>query len=431
MKDEAQGKGFAYWVMLAYFFFEYVRPQEQFLPFLSPLRIPGILELLMPLIWIVACSKSVLRERPIRYALVFLIAMAITVTFAINTFWVFQRSKAMFIMMFAGMLPAASVLGTGERMTHFLKFWVVTQFFLALACLKNGGVGTGSFLFDENDLALALCMAIPYPFFLRKAPGLGRVTRLLYLGATATMILGVAATRSRGGFLGLVAVLGVMWWWSKNRVRNAILIVLVATAGSGVLVATAPEGYFDEMATISDPEDSTRQERFKSWELGWDMFVDNPILGVGAGNYPWTVHIYQLRRSMFSTQEKVLGGREAHSLYFTLLPELGLVGTLLFLGIVLSLNSRLRNVCVRVEKSSRESDRAETFALAAIAMRCSLVTFLINAVFISVLYYPHLWYLIGFTVGLERALEQVYREASVALTKPELVLERDLPPVPA
>ncbi len=430
MKDEAQGKGIAYWLMLAYFFFEYVRPQE-YLPFLAPLRIPGILELLVPLVWLFVGAKSVLRERPIRYALIFLVAMGITVTFAVNQFWVFQRSRAVFIMMFAGMLPAASFLGGPERMLHFLRFWVLTQFLVALACLEKGGIGTGSFLLDENDLALALCMAVPYPFLLRKAPGVGRITGWLYLGATATMILGVAATRSRGGFLGLVAALGIMWWWSKNRVRNLVLILGVAIAGSGIFVATAPEGYFDEMATISDPEDSTRQERFKSWALGWDMFVDNPILGVGAGNYPWTVHVYQLRRSMFSSEEKVLGGREAHSLYFTLLPELGLVGVVLFLGVLFSLNSRLRDLSRRVDESPRGTKELETFALAATAMRCSLVTFLVNALFISVLYYPHLWYLIGFTVGLERAFAQVYRESSVSLTKPELVLENDLPPVPA
>ncbi|MEL6543442.1 MAG: O-antigen ligase family protein [Myxococcota bacterium] len=431
MSQDAQKKGLPYWLLLAYFFFEFVRPQTQFLPFLSPLRIPGILEILLPVVWFVSLPKEALRERPVRYAIGFLLTMAVTVIFAINGHWVFQRSKAVAIMMFAGMLPAAALLVRSDRMAHFLRFWVVTQTLVALACLLNGGVGTGSFLFDENDLALALCMAIPYPFFLRRSPLVGKATQWFYLGATGAMILGVAATRSRGGFLGLVALLGVMWLWSKNRVKNAILILAVATAGSGILVASAPEGYFDEMATISDTQDSTRLERLKSWGLGWDMFVDNPILGVGAGNYPWTVHTYQLRRSMFSSGEKMLGGREAHSLYFTLLPELGLVGTLLFIGVLLSLNRRLKRLMRRVETSSRESDQAEEFRLAALAMRCSMVTFLINAVFISVLYYPHLWYLVGFTVALERALEHVYSERNVTLSKPELVLDSELPPVPA
>ncbi|MEO1173879.1 MAG: hypothetical protein AAFX94_17800, partial [Myxococcota bacterium] len=193
MTEEPQGKGFAYWLLLAYFFFEYARPQE-LLPFLAPLRIPGILELLMPVVWLVAGKKSVLRERPIQYSLIFLCVIAVTVTFAVNTFWVFQRSKQMFIVLFAGMLPAASFLGDARRMRDFLKFWIVTQFAVALACLKNGGVGTGSFLLDENDLALALCMAIPYPFFLRKAPGTSRARGWFYLAAMATMILGVAAT---------------------------------------------------------------------------------------------------------------------------------------------------------------------------------------------------------------------------------------------
>ena len=93
------------------------------------------------------------------------------------------------------------------------------------------------------------------------------------------------------------------------------------------------------MSSITDDstmETGTAGQRMFTWGIGWDMFVDNPVFGVGQANFPWTIGEYMGGRAW---QTKSLAGRQAHSLYFTLLPELGLVGVIIF-GTMVYLNYR-------------------------------------------------------------------------------------------
>ena len=71
------------------------------------------------------------------------------------------------------------------------------------------------------------------------------------------------------------------------------------------------------------------------------MWKANPVFGVGQGNYNWNVHFYE----DLNVTGQSSGGRAAHSLYFTLLPELGLLGVTLYvliLGVTISDLHRLR-----------------------------------------------------------------------------------------
>lgn len=204
------------------------------------------------------------------------------------------------------------------------------------------------------------------------------------------MVAGVVATASRGGFVGLVVTVGAMVWFSKRRLRNVILVTLA----SGIFFLSIPYEYKAEILSINDTEDNTRQDRIYSWERGWEMFLDNPIVGVGVGNYPWRVSEYELSSGANYGQRRMLGGRVAHSLYFTLLPETGIVGTLIVVLLVIRFFRRLGSP--RRGDSLHLSDDSLVVGAAARATTASMIGFLATAVFISVLYYPQMWYLFGF-----------------------------------
>ena len=70
-------------------------------------------------------------------------------------------------------------------------------------------------------------------------------------------------------------------------------------------------------------------ERVSQWYAGWQMFANNPILGVGIGNYPKAYETYSL-------PGWPTGVGHAHNYYLNLLAEGGLltfVAFLFFLGI--------------------------------------------------------------------------------------------------
>jgi O-antigen ligase len=144
------------------------------------------------------------------------------------------------------------------------------------------------------------------------------------------------------------------------------------------------------------------------------MFLNNPILGVGQGNFPWNFEEAQ-GAERFNTRS--LAGRAAHSMYFTLIPELGLIGTGLFFGIILSNYLAVRRVRLLFRKPKpvtvRDSQQDEVFALATSnSLEAAMVGYLASSVFISTLYYPTFWVLTGLVVALENSTRSVDKPSS-------------------
>ena len=138
------------------------------------------------------------------------------------------------------------------------------------------------------------------------------------------------------------------------------------------------DSFRKDIGTITDTKESTANERLLSWEAGWAMFLDNP-LGVGGSNFP--IHFPEYQSKEF---ERVMWGRAAHSLWFTLIPETGIFGILIFFLII-----RLNLQDIKYLYGFRENDLFSKFA---ITLYASFAGFFCAATFLSALYYPLFWY---------------------------------------
>lgn len=394
---QTQNDQFSYRLLFVYFFLEYGRPQD-YVGALGSLKPGLIVTLLLFFAWIAKGDKAELKRKPLIYMMWFIGLSALSVSYAINNFHAYQATKLLTIYLIGGILPIIWLLNSYERFISFVRFWMLLHVFVAVMSILNGGKGPGSFLEDENDLALTLNMVLPYLWFMFQSQGTTGAKRFYYLIAACIVVAAIVATASRGGFLGLIAVIFGIILFSKNRIRNCALIIFLGL-GAFLLI---PDSYKKEIQSISDTQDSTRNDRLHSWEMGWDMFLDNPILGVGTNNYPWNVHIYEMHSKDFdSGSMRMHGGRAAHSLYFTLIPELGLAGTIVYMCLIYLMCKKLFHI-MKFEKSAAEnsSQMMGDYALIARAMLISIMTFLITGAFISVLYYPHLWYMVGIVTVL-------------------------------
>ena len=383
-------------VLCIFIIFEYARPQDYF--GISALGLPSLLSLYLLFLWLGYPDKWMLREKTVRITIAFWSLLAVSVIVVVNHYYWYTSIRDIFLYFFAIALPMAAFLNKPEKLRLFFWFWLGAHAFAASVGLINGGRGPGSFLGDENDFAMAMNMAIPYAWFLSQSAHNTRVMRIILYVLAGVLIIASTATVSRGGFVGLVAVLGVIFLFSRHKVRT----LMSGTILSVVVVSFLPPEFIDDMRTIDDPNDGTRQERIESWESGWLMFLDNPVIGVGAGNYPWRVEHYQLLRDPDAVgRTRLLTGRQAHSLYFTVLPETGALGTGLYLTAILLVAVKLLKI-VRSPPPEDPRDPAGYIQLLGKAMLASLAAYLVCGIFISVLYYPHLWYLIGLTLALER-----------------------------
>ena len=209
------------------------------------------------------------------------------------------------LLLFAG---AAIVPGWGT-------FWNYSHDLLLVEGFRGRWLGV---MADPNHDAMALVGAIPILLFFLVS-GRGLFQRIVGLAGVAACIMGVVATHSRGGSLGLAASLVV---WALMSKRKALAGVAVLVAAAGVLLL-APHSFWERNETIAGyAEDVSVQGRLQAWQVAFRIAREKPLLGAGESAFlaSW---------SQFAPIDSgVLGGHRfvAHNLFLEVLGELGFVG---------------------------------------------------------------------------------------------------------
>ena len=393
--------------------FEFGRPQD-FFPPLKVVPIPSLLDISLALAVFVSGSGKYSNTQT-RLWMVLLAFMAMWVPFANNNFWALMVFKDMTLYFFF-YLGIVTFVNTTSRMQTLIFVWLGVHLVLAVNGILHQGRGVGGWLGDENDFGMEMNVAIPVAFFMSQG-AVGKGNKLMYVGSLGLFVMALVATSSRGGFLGLLAVGAYCWLFSSRKLMSLFLGVCLV----GLVLVAARQEYWDRISTITDDkttESGTAGQRMFTWGIGWEMFLANPILGIGQGNFAWTIGEYLGGRTW---QTKSLAGRQAHSLYFTLLPELGLVGVLIF-GSMVYFN--LRDARIKVLSSwsgpSRKVDRANDpqFARAVLfgkAISGGMIGYLATSAFISTLYYPTFWIMMALAVALRNTTERYVAAEAVVI----------------
>ena len=397
---------FSFYLILVYLLLEYGRPQV-YLPFLSTLHLPAITIILLALSLFVSDKMMLIQKQTILF-LTLLGIMVIHGPFAVNNYWALMIFITM-SMNFIALLSLVQFVDNPEKYDRLVKIWLGIHIFLAVIGIVNKGTGIGGFLGDENDLCMTLNMVIPFPFFLSiYASG---KEKIYYILLTCLFLFVIILTESRGGFVGLSATFIYCLIKTKRKAITALIVGLLAVFA----VLVAPTTYWKEVRSITEevPHGGSEEERIYTWRIGWNMFLDNPIIGVGQGNFPWEFQKYE--HEVTGSDELFYGrsvaGRAAHSIYFTLLPELGLIGTFLFvlmvyynignLNVVKKISRNHKNKNINKNRIPNPGDQVSRFYYIALALEGGMVSYLVSGAFISTLYYPNFWVLTGFILSIK------------------------------
>jgi probable O-glycosylation ligase (exosortase A-associated) len=178
----------------------------------------------------------------------------------------------------------------------------------------------GSFIEDNNELALALVMTIPLLRFLQ----LQLTNKWARHGITLSMILCAASalgSHSRGGFLAISAMTLFLWWRGKNKIATGFIIAIVACS----LLLFMPAEWMGRMNSISSyEEDRSTLGRFSAWWTAWNL----------AWHYPFGVGFDAARPFLFALYSPYPDFvHAAHSIYFQILGNHGFIGLGLFLAL--------------------------------------------------------------------------------------------------
>jgi O-antigen ligase len=258
---------------------------------------------------------------------------------------------------------------------------------------------------DPNFFAQALLILVPLAL-LPAAEERRPLLRVAALGAGALATAATVLTYSRGGAVALACVLVLCLLATRRRLRlrHAALCVALLLA----LAAIVPAGFARRLETIAEflpgqeealrPDSSFEQRRLLT-RVAWEMFLDHPLLGVGAGNY--TLHFDDYAQEVGSVSREYEGLGELHyphNLYLEIAAETGLVGLSTFAVVVLACFSALRKARVAAQVAGDSGSVALTRGF-----DIALVGFLVSSLFLHGHHPRYLWMLFGFAAALEHA----------------------------
>ena len=387
----------------------YLKP-EFIIPGLSSIRIvrqiPNLLVGMLFILWLLQ-GRKVFHNEQTKLYISFFFLLIIDTIFARNQGLAFLVSKGA-ILGVMKYLATISFVNTFSRLKKLIMIFLFCNILIALLGIKGGGlIRTVPSLCDENDFALLMNMLIPFVFFLGiEAKELRK--KYFYFTIAGLFTTGVVVSFSRGGFVGLSCTLLYCCLKTKKKSFAILLAIVIAL----LAYSFVPQTYWEEIKTIQTEgaQKGTGQRRIYLWKNALKIFADHPILGVGPYNSGVWMTTYD------ETEQGARDwGRALHSIYFTLLSELGLVGTFLFFAIIYYgeknkkyiKNTYNKNIFPLMNKIKTSepykivlSKQIRDSYFLSLALTGSLIGYLSSGIFLSVLYYSWFWMIMTYTVIL-------------------------------
>ncbi len=400
--EKTTGGTVPYYLMIAYLACEYLQPGVKY-PILAPFRpvlIVGVLAGISSIAYLYSR-----RGRPLVFGTqtkIMLVTLAFMGASLIGAyvqqrafdFWMMLAKRLVFLFL---MINVIDTLAKLRGLLHALLLIHVIVAVNGLQAFQTteraprealAGV-LASFLGDPNDFALAMNVIVPYAMFLIFSTRIAWA-RFLKAGCVVLYALSIVFTFSRGGFVTLLFIVFYVLMKSQKKLLAATLAGVLLL----VLIAVIPQSYWERMQTIGAyQDDGSATRRLWAWEAGWKMALDNPILGMGPGNFETGYGLFYRPHEAQYARWAPESWVSPHSIYFQVMGELGFVGLGLF-GLLAGSTFRAQQALLRRYRAHEGKARSEDreFAKAACcAMQTSLLAFLIGGAFLSAAYYPYLW----------------------------------------
>lgn len=212
----------------------------------------------------------------------------------------------------------------------------------------------------------------------------------------AVSVLTIILTYSRGAFLGLIVMGALM---VIRRPPRPIAFAI----GLGLITAVltlAPGNYVDRIGTIAEfapvvgvsdvRNESSFRGRTSENIVAIQLFLDNPLLGVGVGNYNAHYVEYSSRLGM----DPRLKNRSAHNLFLEVLAESGVIGLGVFLGILYVAFKAMHRA-----RRSLEHGGLGDIASMVQAISVALLGYLTASAFLHLAFARPFWLLIGLALA--------------------------------
>lgn len=399
-----KGERASFWLICAYLFLEYVRPQSIY-PGLDVLPYAFLTVLLAFIAYVFEGNHQGVKNTENKLLVFFLLTILASSAVAYSPTVSFGNLQ-LFITWLVIYYLIIHIVNTEQRFFIFFLSYLIYNFkmsqhgFLSWASVgfefRDWGVtGAPGWFQNSGEFGIELCIFLPLSiyFILSLKQYWGKLKILFFLLLPFTAIASVIATSSRGALVGSAAAL--LWMVGKSKARiKALLAISIILAG--VYSYIPPEQYKRLQAS---GEDRTSVARLTRWKAGAEMMDEYPYLGVGYAN--WMTYV----RDFYPGQDMGL----PHNIFIDAGAELGYTGLTIF-GLMI-LYTLVNNY--RTRKMAAAIDNKFIYNTAH-GLDAALIGFIVSGSFVSVLYYPYFWINMAFTVALNNVAN---KESALAAPK--------------
>lgn len=399
-----------FYIVLTFVIFSYFRIHEAF-PILMPFRIPLLFSLcsFFVLAWHIYFSQQIkiYWTRELTALCIFFSWAAFGVLFANN--------KAAASGSFTGVLSKIWIMTIAicwlVRSLHHFRvasyLYIASGVLIAYKAISNKllGIGLvegtrvtisrdlGSLIGDPNDLSLVLLFPVSFAIATLLQPKLAWYYRLVLVLAIAVMFWAMMATQSRGGIVGIMALLG---YFAFKYIKNKVWILVGAAVLIPVLLFLAGVSDRASGGAAEEGVDASAMGRIYAWIAAWRMALENPLTGVGLKNFYLNYYLYSPHWD---------GKNHAvHSTWFQVLAEMGFVGFILFMVLIVMIFKRL----LATERACNllPADLKSVFKTANDSIFAGFIGFCVAGTFLTQGFNWPLYILLAMTVALSKILSE-------------------------
>lgn len=339
------------------------------------------------------------RPRELTLGLALLAWSAVTLPMSLWPGGSFQLLTDQFVKSIIIFWLLARVIRTPDQLHKI--FWTLTLVsvplaYTGIAQFRSGDLERGritgyasGLTANPNDLAMMVDLILPL------AATVGLLARKPWVRVSAFVIVGInlvclAATSSRGGFVGLAAMLLAALVLAARRKKWAVIGLAVVALPIGV--ALLPSSVTERLATIGSVEaDDTgsSQARLTGMLAALEYMGSHPIAGAGLGQD------VQALVDVLGTGAK---WEHVHNSYLVVGTDLGVVGLAMYLAMVTFAYRRV----TKVERESLAAGR-EDLSYMASGLKLSFIGLIVTMFFSPGAYNFPIFYLLGLVLALDVA----------------------------
>lgn len=177
---------------------------------------------------------------------------------------------------------------------------------------------------SANDYGCYLATVIPFTLacFFDKL-SFKKSFRFLFSGLLILLFVCLMLTVSRGAWFAFIGAILFMSIWIRSL--GVFFLIL------GIVVILANQFYYPilkvRVTNLFIFEDHSSLDRMRIWEAAWKMFMTRPIVGLGLGTFMFNF-------SRFVVKDYLYTAPYAHNCYLQIASELGIIGLVSFLSIL-------------------------------------------------------------------------------------------------